>query len=75
MSKPVIIIAPQGIGKSLCAADLLKSLGCVRVVEEWDGKAPLLPGDLALTSLDGAGLGLAYQVFSLAAAMELMSAA
>lgn len=74
MSKPVIIIAPQGAGKSLCVTELMNSLGCVRLVEEWDGQAPLFPGDLALTSLDGVGLGQGYQVLSLADASNRKSA-
>jgi len=57
MNKPVIIVAPAGSGKSTVAQFLMQSLGCTRLVEEWDGRAPLQPGDLALANagfeLDG----------------------
>lgn len=47
--KPVIIVAPQGAGKSRHGAALLKALGCARLVDGWDGVEPLRDGDLALT--------------------------
>lgn len=57
MNKPVIIVAPAGSGKSTAAQFLMQSQGCTRLVEEWDGRAPLQPGDLALVNagfeLDG----------------------
>lgn len=51
MNGSVIIVAPPGAGKSTLAPSLLQSLGCARVVEEWDGLLPLQAGDLALTSV------------------------
>lgn len=57
MNKPVIIVAPAGSGKSTAAQSLMQPLGCTRLVEEWGGRTPLQPGDLALANagfeLDG----------------------
>lgn len=71
MHKPVIIVAPQGAGKSRNANRLLAALGCKRLVDDWDGVTPLQSGDLALTnralpcSLPGC------RVLTLEAALEL----
>jgi hypothetical protein len=29
----------------------MRRLGCVRVLNDWDGRTPLQPGDLAITSM------------------------
>lgn len=71
MSEPVIIIALQGVGKSLNAAQLMSALGCSRVVEEWNGQTPLQPGDMALTCLDVPDLGMNYRVLSFTEAEAL----
>ena len=54
MNKPIIIVTPQGAGKTLNAQKLQQALGCTRIVDEWDGRSPLQPGDLALTNADPA---------------------
>lgn len=50
MNKLIIIVAPQGAGKTTNAAVLREALGCARMVDNWDGRAPLEEGDLALTN-------------------------
>lgn len=49
---PVIIIAPAGLGKSLKASSLMRAFGCTRLVEEWNGVAPLRDGEMVLTNID-----------------------
>ncbi|SIQ37814.1 hypothetical protein SAMN05878282_103429 [Aquipseudomonas alcaligenes] len=49
MSKPVIIVAPQGAGKTLHAEKLRLGFCCSRIVDSWNGIDPLLAGDIALT--------------------------
>ncbi|MCH2341476.1 hypothetical protein ACGFZ7_16365 [Pseudomonas sp. NPDC047963] len=49
MNKPIIIVAPQGAGKTTHAQALKEAFGCSRIVDEWNGLSKLLPGDLALT--------------------------
>lgn len=71
MNKPVIIVAPAGSGKSTAAALLMQSLGCTRLVEEWDGRAPLQPGDLALTGSGFELAGQAVRVLTLDEALAL----
>lgn len=70
MNKPVIIVAPQGAGKSLNAEQLLASLGCGRLVDGWDGASPLRPGDLALTNLESFAGAVGARVMSLSDALE-----
>ena len=48
MNEPIIIVAPQGAGKTKNAAALKEALGCCRVLDEWNGRDPLRPGDLLL---------------------------
>ena len=48
----VVITAPQGAGKSQHATALMGAFGCSRLVDEWDGVAPLQDGDLALTNAE-----------------------
>ncbi len=47
----VIIHGPAGSGKTRRAQALLQHYGCKRVVDEWDGRAPLNDGDLAITNI------------------------
>lgn len=47
----VIVIAPQGAGKTRNAATLAARFGCMSIVDEWDGVSELQPGTLALTSV------------------------
>lgn len=49
----VIIHGAQGSGKTRRQDQLLKHYGCSRFVEEWDGRSPLIDGDLAVTNTDG----------------------
>lgn len=46
----VIVIAPHGSGKTAHAEALREIFGCTSVVDEWDGRAELAPGTLALTN-------------------------
>lgn len=46
----VVIIAPQGAGKTRNEAALMKIFGCTSVVDEWDGRTALPRGALALTN-------------------------
>lgn len=48
----VIVIAPQGAGKTQQAHALAERFGCTSIVEEWDGVSELSPGALALTHCD-----------------------
>ncbi len=45
----VILIAPQGAGKTRHAESLMQIFGCATLVEEWDGESELPPRALALT--------------------------
>ena len=47
----VIVIAPQGTGKTRNAAALAARFGCNCIVDEWDGVSELQPGTLALTNM------------------------
>lgn len=68
--KPVIIVAPQGAGKTRHADALMKALGCSRLVDSWDGVEPLQYGDLALTHAPIVWQGTC-RVTTLAEAMEV----
>ncbi|MFU8837892.1 MAG: hypothetical protein ACNA75_06265 [Thiohalomonadaceae bacterium] len=53
MSNPSIVVyGPQGCGKSLAGEYLRHKLECERLVDDWDGQAPLQSGTLALTSIE-----------------------
>lgn len=71
MNKPVIIVAPAGSGKSTAAHSLMQPLGCTRLVEEWDGRAPLQPGDLALVNAGFELDGQAVRVLTLDEALSI----
>lgn len=45
----VLIVAPQGSGKSSLAEELRKAFGCTHIVDEWDGLAAVERGALILT--------------------------
>ena len=45
----VVVFGAQGCGKTVFAECLRRKFGCERVVDDWDGRAPLKDGDLALT--------------------------
>lgn len=47
----IIIHGPQGCGKTFHAQALARHFGCARIVDDWDGKTALQPGDLALTNM------------------------
>lgn len=49
MKRIVIVHGPMGSGKTQHAEDLRLLFGCTRVVDGWDGRTKLKPGDLALT--------------------------
>jgi len=52
----VVVIAPQGAGKSRHAAALAQRLGCTSIVDEWDGHGELPAGALVLTNLPASEL-------------------
>lgn len=46
----VIVHGPQGDGKTRYVEQFLRHFGCLNAIDEWDGKTPLVDGDLALTN-------------------------
>lgn len=46
----VVIVAPQGSGKTCQAQALAELLGCTCVVDCWDGISSVPPGALVLTN-------------------------
>lgn len=52
----VIVIAPEGAGKTTNAFALMRMFGCTSIVDDWDGRKPLPHGALALTTLSSAEL-------------------
>lgn len=44
----LVIYGPQGCGKTTNASALAEHFGCVSIVDDWDGRAPLPDGALAL---------------------------
>ncbi len=70
MSKPLIIVGPQESGKTKNAASFLQVFGCSRLVDDWDGKAPLKPGDLALTNVENVSIPYGCKVLSFVEAMQ-----
>lgn len=50
MSETIVIHGPQGCGKTVHAAALAAAFGCTKIIDEWNGADPLLPGVLALTN-------------------------
>ncbi len=47
-----IVCGPQGIGKTQLADALLSVLGCVFLVNDWNGTDELRPGTLAITNAE-----------------------
>ncbi|MCQ4267375.1 hypothetical protein NAV28_09115 [Pseudomonas stutzeri] len=70
MNKLIIIVAPQGAGKTTNAAALKEAFGCERIVDNWDGRARLEDGDLALTNCTTFEAPKRARVLSLAQAMS-----
>lgn len=64
MNRPIIIVAPQGAGKTVNAQKLQAALGCTRIVDGWDGHSRLQPGDLALTN-EQPPVSQRYQIMTL----------
>lgn len=50
-SPPAIVFGPPGHTTTHDTPGLMRRLGCVRVLNDWDGCTPLQPGDLAITSM------------------------
>lgn len=46
----VVVIAPQGAGKTRYAEAIARLFGCETIVDDWDGCTSLPPGALALTN-------------------------
>ena len=57
----VIVIAPQGAGKTFNSKLIAKAFGCTSILDDWDGKKRLQPGTLALTNLSPFDLALASE--------------
>jgi hypothetical protein len=50
---PIVIVhGPIASGKSSNARRLLQHFQCTRLVDCWDGRKKLQPGDLALTNME-----------------------
>ena len=47
----VVVVIPQGAGKTRHATALAERFGCTSIVDEWDGRSDLPPGALALTNV------------------------
>ncbi|WP_239253269.1 RNA helicase domain-containing protein [Candidatus Nitrotoga sp. M5] len=50
--KQILLIGPQGIGKSIAANRIAIALGCTSVVHEWDGVKELPCNVLAISNYD-----------------------
>jgi hypothetical protein len=48
---PVILLVPLRQAGTHDNTDLMRRLGCTRVLDHWNGSTPLQPGDLAITSM------------------------
>ncbi len=57
----VVLCTPGGWGGGEIAERLRKLLHCSTVVEQWNGKDPLPPGALALTSLPWHGMEMDHE--------------
>lgn len=76
MKKPLIVCAPQAAGKTRNAKLIMSAFGCVRLVDEWDGRQILAAGDLALTNLSiTPEMFPQYSVLSLQTALSRIQAA
>ncbi len=74
MCKPVIVVGPQGSGKTRNAKAFMRAFGCSRLVDEWDGVVGLRDGDLALTNLELFQVRPRYQVLTVEQALEQIKA-
>jgi hypothetical protein len=74
MNQPIIIVAPQGAGKTTNAAALKEVFGCERIRDDWDGRSPLLAGDLVLTNCNVCQPPTGARVLTLDAALAQVSA-
>lgn len=72
MGKSLIIVGPQGSGKTKNAAAFLRAFGCSQVVDEWDGMSPLKGGDLALTNVEQFPIPRGFQVVQLQDALQFI---
>lgn len=45
----VVVFSPAGCGKTYHAEAIRETLGCKRVLDDWNGRGRLEPGTLALT--------------------------
>lgn len=52
MNTIIVIHGPQGCGKTRHAAALAAHFGAARIVDDWNGRDALQPGDLALTNCE-----------------------
>lgn len=48
MAAPLVVYGPQGCGKTANAQAIADYFYCTSVVDDWDGRAPLPDGALAL---------------------------
>lgn len=73
MQKPIVIHGPQGCGKTQHAAALASHFGASRLVDGWNGRDALQPGDLALTNSEAVKLPDRATVISFERAMQAMA--
>lgn len=62
----VVMVGPQGFGKSLMAPQVMREQGCSHVVDEWLDTQPLQPGALHLTCEMPRNLPAGVKVIALA---------
>ena len=75
MGKPMIIVGPQASGKTKNAASFLRGLGCVRLVDDWDGVSKLKDGDLALTNIERVQVPAGCRLMSVLDALKVIGVA
>lgn len=52
----VVVVAPQGAGKTRFAQQLAERFGCTSIVDDWDGRGNVPAGALVLTNVDIASI-------------------
>lgn len=70
MNRAVVVVAPEGAGKTKNASRIATALGCSRIVDDWNGKQPLQPGELALTNMPRDQVSGDYRVLGLDEALQ-----
>ena len=68
--KIIIITGSQGSGKTTHAKALMQHFGCDILVDDWDGRSPLLDGTLALTNHPDPDAAQSNEIHSLESALQ-----